>query len=394
MLPMHGSPGAKTAAASEGSQTAADTDSLVRELVEDGFEFRLLDSSEITATVAEEMVALFRAGFGRWPYHDPGVCAVDHLRWKTSGPVTRVGSLHCRLDGRLVFANTAFGNWVRLRGVRRLRLVLPDATVDPAARGRRIYSRSVEYRNRVVRTPWDFSMHERSSSDRLEQRLAREGRRPLGNRIAVLHRVLRPVRPKAASRGDEDRSPPAVMTALWALGRLVAAVARPKSRLRVAPGTLDARFDRLFEEAASSFDCIAERTGEFLRWRYGDRRAGPFVVRTVAEGDRLLGYLVLRSGAATAYVADLLALPGREDVVDVLVGDAVDLAAKAGTALVGCWLPRRHPYRRSLVRHGFFVTRRDAGVSYHAVDMDPEELRFLEDPQTRVHYTIGDTDLV
>ena len=110
-------------------------------LDEDGVEFRRVDRDEITDAMAEEMIAVFRATFGRWPLVDPGVPVLDHLRWKTSGPFTRIGSLQARVDGRIAYATTSWASWMRIGGRRWLRVIYPDTAVDPVYQGRRIFSR-------------------------------------------------------------------------------------------------------------------------------------------------------------------------------------------------------------------------------------------------------------
>jgi hypothetical protein len=176
-----------------------------------------------------------------------------------------------------------------------------------------------------------------------------------------------------------------------------ALVAGPRRRPAASPRTvvsIDQRFDALFEAAAGSFDLIGERTADYLTWRYGDPRGGRNVVRELVEDDRLAGYAVVRFAGDRAYLSDLLALPDRPDSVDALVADAVEVAARGGAAILECWLPRRHPYRAALRRWGFLDRGRDAGISCHAVEMPEAELAPLDDPRARIHYTLGDTDLV
>ena len=118
------------------------------------------------------------------------------------------------------------------------------------------------------------------------------------------------------------------------------------------------------------------------------------MVRSVVEGDRLLGYSILRVAGANARLCDLLALPGREDVIEALVADAVRAVRAANAAGVECWLSSGHPYRRALRRQGFIDSRLDVGVQYTPIDATAEDLQCLADPKARVHFLIGDTDLV
>jgi hypothetical protein len=116
-------------------------------------------------------------------------------------------------------------------------------------------------------------------------------------------------------------------------------------------------------------------------------------VRSIVEGRTLAGYAILRFNGGAAYVADLLALPGRLDVVEALIADVVAIARRAGSTGVELWLSGGHPYRRALGRQGFFDSRLDTGWAYHAVDAPIEAMRPLADPHARVHLLMGDTDL-
>ena len=117
-------------------------------------------------------------------------------------------------------------------------------------------------------------------------------------------------------------------------------------------------------------------------------------MRSITDRDRLLGYAVLRTAGDKAYLADLLALPGRIDVLEALVADAVALAHRAGASGVECWLSGGHPYRAALRRQGFFDSRLDVAVEFHPIAATAEDLRCLRDPGARVHFQMGDTDMV
>jgi hypothetical protein len=339
------------------------------------------------------MLATFRGAFGRWPFIEAEVSDLDYLRWKMSGPATSLGSFQGRLGGRLVYTTVVFASWVRVAGTRRLRLSFLDACVAPAAQGKGIFSRAVAHQE-TMRYRCDFSMFERSSAGKVRRRLRDRDQRPLANRVRVLSRILAPGGPQLELRGLARVAAAGASFAAWALGSIVARTRRAPAATPRDVTCIDERFDVLFERAAGSFDIIAERTAEFLQWRYGDRRGGRYVFRELAERDDLVGYSVLRTVGSRAYLVDLLVLPGREDAVATLVGDAVRLATAGGAGMIDCWLPGRHSYRRWLQRLGLFDRRRDAGVSYHPVELPAEQLAPLEDPRARVHYMLGDTDLV
>jgi len=110
--------------------------------------------------------------------------------------------------------------------------------------------------------------------------------------------------------------------------------------------------------------------------------------------DPAYSHAAIALGGQRAKLADLLVHPGRLDVAERLAHDAVDVARGAGAASLIAWLPRRHPYRKSLLHAGILDTHRDLGIRIRPVRMPTSELSVLRDRAARVHYMLGDTDVV
>ena len=74
----------------------------------------------------------------------------------------------------------------------------------------------------------------------------------------------------------------------------------------------DDSFNELFERVAANIPCIAEKDAAFLRWRYGPGAPQhPVTVIGVREGEKLLGYAVLKTTIGMdGYILDLITLPG------------------------------------------------------------------------------------
>jgi ribosomal protein S18 acetylase RimI-like enzyme len=121
----------------------------------------------------------------------------------------------------------------------------------------------------------------------------------------------------------------------------------------------DDSFDELFEEVAAAVPATAERDAGFLRWRYGPGcPQHPVTVFGVREGEKLLGYAVLKvpTGGMDGYIMDLSVLPGRQDVARALLRETIRHFRKAGVQII------RYRYQESLTsarsgdlrRLGFF----------------------------------------
>jgi hypothetical protein len=156
----------------------------------------------------------------------------------------------------------------------------------------------------------------------------------------------------------------------------------------------DESLDEFWQQAHRSFDFIPARTMEYLNWRYCDPRSGYFTAEVAEEGGRIVGYAVSSTSNGRGYLADVLALPEREDVVAALVERAVAGFAARDIGIVLCWIPAQHPYRAVLARMGFEQAKRPVRMMYRPLQATPVELAFLGESQATMHFMIGDTDLV
>jgi GNAT superfamily N-acetyltransferase len=342
---------------------------------------------------------LLQRVFRPWPRLDALVPARDHLRWKMASPASPVAAYIGRLGGKLVFAQTVVGRGVIVRGRRMLRIHYSDLVVDPSEQGKGLLSRALRYRYEVLRPTSDFAILD-TKVPRVVHLVHSRGARALGNRITPRYFIL-DARTFAAEwlEGRSLKVPRAVVLGALGSAAILGSLRARRSQsgrrhvVRVAE-RLDDRIESFFAEAAAPYDLVMERSREYLEWRYLDQRAGPFTFLVVEEGDRILGYLVLRLAQRRAQIADLLVLPGCADVAEALIAEAVASARRAGAGGVACWLPSRHPYSQALRRQGFFDSRRDAHIHYQPFDASPETLAFLDRPDGAVHFVYGDTDLL
>jgi hypothetical protein len=124
----------------------------------------------------------------------------------------------------------------------------------------------------------------------------------------------------------------------------------------------DDSFDDLFERVAAVVPCTAEKDTAFLRWRYGPGSPqAPVTVLGVRSGGRMLGYAVLRTAfhGQDGYILDLTTLPGRQDVVRVLLRETVRSFRRMGVQIIRYRFVESPTSPRSadLRRLGFFYRR-------------------------------------
>lgn len=347
------------------------------------------------------MLELLTLAFGSWPTVDSDVEPADHLHWKMSSPGAPFSAFLGEVGDELVSTETCVGHRVLLRGREGVRVQFVDTAVRPQWRGRGVSSASIAIRQRTVAHLYDVSIIDAQSKVMIH-RARKFGTRPLGNRIRPLVLPLRHrevARKWAASRRLPRWAGGPIAVLLGVRSAALRAIRRgPREPrpFRIAPvDRFDDRIDTFFAAADAPWELIMVRSRAHLDWRYRDRRAGAFRA-LIAEDEQgvILGYVVGKAKDDQGYLADLLALPGRQDVVAALVAEMDAALEHAGCIEVLCWLPERHPYRAALRGAGYLDARKRPFITYRPCGASAEDLEFLAAPKTRVHFMIGDTDLV
>jgi hypothetical protein len=313
----------------------------------------------------EDAVArLLSAGFPRWPSVDTDATAIEHLRWKISEPIPStivVGEI----DGTIAGMSIRSLRVAKIAGREILLQHGFDSCVHPDYRETGVMSVIRGRYQDLLQTHGDLLIY-LSKHPAFSKFRVKEGAIPLGTSLRVL--LCNEPSFGAAQRNATS----------WTIEE---------------PARFDERVDAFWTETAAQFDLIIARTQDMLNWRYCDPRAGMFVIRTAEEQGRLLGYAVLRVTNGTGHIADLLALPGRTDVAQSLVVDALDYFQGRAVPSVQCWCATRHPYEQLLASLGFVNKRRTIHLDWVAFTSKPDRA-VLKSDRLALHYMAGDTDLV
>jgi GNAT superfamily N-acetyltransferase len=310
----------------------------------------------------EGILDLLVAAFGRWPGVDIDVPPIDHLRWKlSSDPIAKQVNYVAEADGRIVGCQLIFVQ--RLKYGERVLLADngTDYAVHPDFQGRGL---SKEIWNFDYQRFFDTFYAIISISDSpivLHQVKTIGSGRTLANRIEWLE----------------------CDTASFA-------TARVDERL-TSVSSFDQRIDNFCRDALAPFELAIVRDRTYLNWRFADPRAGRHAIRLAEEDGALLGYAVYATARGKGFIADLLVLPERLDLIRAFVLDAGRYFGERGIGRMRCWSPRRHPYRDVLLGAGFRVLR---PVGQFGFGLRGRELPPRDDPHAAVHFTVGDTDIV
>lgn len=384
-------------------------------LPESDLAIRLIRPRDLTDGQVDEVVELLREAFNGGPaWFALPVPEADHFRWKMlDAPFETAAVLTEDSSGRIVgFSGRLMRRWT-VRGEERVGRDSVEAALLPAHQGKRLSSLRRSLTN-TFPVDADFRLSFGSHPTSLHRRKV-EGTPELANPLDNLVRPLSPrkyARQKAAFRRPtgsrtrialEGRQPkrlprPAFLRELAWRGRML------RQHLRYRPlafperpldlrtvEAFDDRIDAFVREAARPFVLIQSRNRDLLNWRYADRRAGPFTIRLAESSGAIVGYAVTRATPTGADLADLLALPGQEDVAYALVRDALDLGRRAGAPAMRAWMLEHHPYHRLLLHAGFIPVRRIVTPAFtdHG---NTRDFGFMHDPHAPIHLMLGDTD--
>lgn len=313
----------------------------------------------------ESLLTLLRAAFARWPPANIPIEPSDHLAWKLSSPGANGSHVVVEAQGEIIGCRFTIARRMKLFGEELSARFGVDTAVHPGWHRRGVMTRMREFGWQQLAQRFDLNSGITDNEFVLQQDL-REKRRLFANRIEVLER--------------NTLDAPAASGVEGVTIREVAA--------------FDDRIDDFWRGASQPFDIIVVRSREYLNWRYADRRAGRFTIVFAERDAHLLGYAVLSAFGDKGSIADLLVLPERPDLLEVLLQDCVTRLAASGALRIQVWNAAHHPYRDSLVRNGF-AAKRTLQVTLGAYRPDLEDvLGMLDDPRAAVHFMGGDTDIV
>ncbi len=320
------------------------------------------------------MLHVLRTAFSAWPNVETYVAPLDHLRWKlASHPIASRFHLVAEQGGGIIAVRLFVVRDVMVAARTLLAYQPVDISVDPQHQNLGLLKH--------MRTFDDGRLEDRAYAETFDLKLGYWSGHPaairlrqeipgsylLGNQLEVLGH---------SSEGDLPAP------------RQIAPCA-----VRTVP-VFDERLDTFWPRAARPFDLIYVRTKDVMNWRYADARAGNFTITIAEHGEVLLGYVITRRSRGRGYIADLLALPNRGDVAAALAREALAQLRSQTLECTECWLPARHPYQPLLRDLGFAPRNRHVRVFYRPFLTSAQELTLLRDPNARVHFTAGDTDLI
>jgi len=367
----------------------------------DGAAVRIVRADALSETERLEAVDLLAATSSGWAAFEVPVVATEHLRWRLESPYGEhpgyvIVQHH---DGLLTNMEWATFRPFLLHG----RGVVGAGPREAAGPTSLDASERAQLANLhdLVDAQFDAQIGFHPDASDAHSELTSGRAFELGNRVLARTRVLDGHRLalERAERGTMGL-PAALIEASLLWPRAIAAVAERTavvaSDVRIERvRRFDERIDEFFVQAARPFELIGVRDAPYLNWRYCDERAGAFLPLVAFEDDAIAGYAVVRLISDRAYLADLLALPDRQDVVASLLRRASEVARRQSAMTIESWLPSTHPYAETYKRLGFFDSRSGPVLTVNDRGRGGRgALDFLRAPSASVHVALGDSDSI
>lgn len=381
---------------------------------------RYIDGHDLTPALAREVVGLLRRAANEtgWPARPD---AIPYLQWFVRDYPGGAELCVMERHGQLIGMNTESRAPFLLDGRRVIARSGGNLAITPEWQGKGLNSLFFRYRGEHHHPDIDLLFTEPSHPAVLQRVLSGKGPDvPFGATVDLLLRPLdvagltRALGPANSEASSTDSATAAVLRArgvrrfvprpawlrrtIWHARVLRSRARHPRHQRPAATWTIEAvdHFDEgfaaFFEHAYTDFGLIRERTAEYLSWRYLDARAGRFVAVAAREDERILGFAVIGwPDDPTAVLADLLALPGRLDVVRSLLDYVLDAAQHENAVALSTYLTRGHPYRTAFMERGF-VQRPAGGLFAYVPPEEADPFRRLADPTLRSHWVLGDTN--
>jgi GNAT superfamily N-acetyltransferase len=357
----------------------------------------------------EEIVELLELVFDGWPKFDLECTPLDHWKWKYLDNPLKTSFIALGVnEDEIIGANQALPLRIKVGEEVFLGTCGSDLAVHPDYRRIGVKTRTHELKEEMRKPAGVSVTYSVTSNPILIQSRRRRGRpmfpHPLINlvRIRDIGRQIKAMPIKHAWLTKMGFNVVRIINDIQNVFR--ASKFDEEFRVREIHA-FDERIEPFWEKVSKHYRFIIERNMDYLNWRYCDPRAGGFIVKQ-AENDEgeILGYVVIRINRyrkdyPIGFIADLITLPGKLDVANLLVADAMKYYDALDVNIVNFLVPKNHPHEYVMKRNGFLNSRLKIDLIFHPIENERlpiEKENFLERlksfPLDKVYFTYGDID--
>jgi hypothetical protein len=154
----------------------------------------------------------------------------------------------------------------------------------------------------------------------------------------------------------------------------------------------DRRFDDFWRREASMYEIAVVRDSGYLNWRYIESPT-PYKIFCVETDESIKGYIVLgcyQEEVARGRIVDILTQTGEEQIMDLLLAEAINYFIDQKVDVIVCWVLEHWPIFEALRKRGFIQreTPHDLMVRSYVPHLSNE---YLAD-RAKWYISMGDSD--
>jgi len=353
------------------------------------------------------IVELFKLVFKGWPHFDIDCSPLDHWNWKYCNEMSKKTMAIAEDNNQIVgtFLTWIFNLKISDSIFRTSNGV--DIAVHPNYRGFGLFTKTRDFTGNL-RSAYDLKTHIGMSDNPIViQKYERDSEEnptlwpkfPFNvNRLIRINDVNEYLKKNPIDDAFIKKAGYTALSSAYKLESILSLKPKIKGRFKLRQiSFFDNSIDEFWDSIKESYAFILERKKEYLNWRYFDPRAGHYRVLQAEEDGKMVGYSVLRINHykpdnLKGFIVDLLAAPGRLDIVDVLLKEAVRYFEGLGINAIFSLGFEDHPYSSIYRNYGFVTYTKSKLYLWLTEDLGKAIERLRKSKVERAHIALGDED--
>jgi hypothetical protein len=339
------------------------------------------------------IVDLLRLAYSNW---GKKFSSIDHWKWKyLDAPLKSVVSV-ATSDGKIIGVNHDLSFRVKIGSSMLLSQYGADAAVHPDYRGMGVYSKIIALNDEIhdqLGIQFDCGQ---SINPAVNKNWVQRGHVRFPHEISYmvkiedidLHLKMRPLKNSILMRYSYQ-----LVNGLNKIKKKLDSISSTDDFRVIEAPYIDDRFEDFWLIAKDEYGFCYEKDANYLTWRYCDKRAGDYVVKQAVKGNEVLGFSALRfveDEYCEGFIMDLMALPGRVDVVDALFDDAVRHFDGLGVNVIYYMVISGNAYQKVSSKHGFVDSQKQPNIVCNVTLKKNFDLIKSLSP-SQVYFSYGDT---
>jgi len=348
----------------------------------------------------KDIVPLLELVFNGWPRLDLGCAPLDHWIWKyRDNPSSAINIIVATSEDGIIGCDHAIQKRIKIGGEVHLCSLTGDVAVHPDYRNTGVWKKMIDFRGEL-RAKTGVRLNYFMTGNPVVVKSISKTRPQFPHSLTNLVRIR-----------DIDHHMRSIPTEKATFVRFGFRALKLTNRARyslsrrklwhdidiVEVNSFDDKTDEFWRQVSGGYSFIAERSCTYLNWMYCDPRGGNFAIRQAVESGRIVGYVVLsinkyRGDYPVGFVVDLLTLPDRLDVAEMLATSAGEYFDERGVNIVNYLVIKGHPYSGLFRRLGFLDSRVKFHLFYRTKELSERMRDLKKRPPSDVMFTWGDHD--